>query len=135
MSAFGPDGSKQIDFGGSHTITVPPRQRLLLRFSFSARWENAIIVYSKQTLEQLAERGNYNRSLEDFITDNSGSEEPLEILITAWHKTSTPDAKVPWIQSKEFKVSNKGNATTIGFNDGGQDFSFENAMVTVVALT
>ena len=135
MAAFGPDGTKQIDFAGTHTITVLPTQRLILRFSVNAWWENAILIYSKQTLQLLAERGNYSRSLTDYITDNSANPEPLEILVTAWHKTSPPKASNPWIQSTRFKVTEGDHILIVGFNDGGQDFFFENAVVTSTRLT
>jgi hypothetical protein len=82
----------------------------------------------------MTERGNYNRSQEEYVTDNSGSDEPLTILVTAWHKPSPPKASVPWIQSMKFKISEGDNIIIIGFNDGGNDFSFENAVVTAVKL-
>jgi hypothetical protein len=135
MAAFGPDRTKQIDFGGTHTILVPPTQRILLRFSFSAWWENAILLYSKQTLQLLAERGNYNRSRDDYITDNSGSDEPLELLVTAWHKKSPPKASASWHQSKRFKLSEGDHILIIGFNDDGQNHFYENAVVTSTGLT
>jgi hypothetical protein len=133
MALFGPDNSLSINFSGTHIIKVPAGDRLLFRFGFSAEWENSIIVYSKQTLERLVARNNYFGGTDEYITDNSGNPNILEIIVTAWHKKSRPKGKEPWHQSMRFKVQKVDDITIVGFSDAGGDF-FHNAEVFVINL-
>lgn len=77
---------------------------------------------------------NYARSNPDYVTDNSGNAEPLEILVTEWHK-HPPKASEPWRQSKRLRVTEGDHLVIVGFNDDGNEFSYENAVVTATRLT
>jgi|688.fasta_scaffold217054_3 hypothetical protein len=104
---------------GFFTYSVPPRKRVKLDFSVlpGTWWENALVVYSRETLEPLLERGNYARVLDDFISDNSANDNPLELLFTAWHKNSPPKASVAWGSSTRNKVATGDSLTIIGWHD------------------
>jgi hypothetical protein len=122
---------------GFYEYTVPARKRVLFDFSMlnGTWWENAIVIYSRETLEPIVERGNYARNLEDWISDNSSSDNPLDYLITAWHKNSPPRSREPWHQSNTNKVEQGDNLVITGWSDtNGRSPFTANIWVRIIIL-
>jgi hypothetical protein len=107
------------DSPGFLTYSVPPGKRVRIDFSvLPGTWyENAVVIYSRETLEPLIERGNYARNLDDYISDNSANGNPLDLLLTAWHKNSPPRANVPWGPSTRNAIATGDNLRIIGWKD------------------
>jgi hypothetical protein len=132
------DSGLTPDSSGFYTYTVPATTRVSLDFSVldGTYWENAVVVYSRQTLEPIIERGNYDRSLDQFISDNSASGSPLDLLFTAWHKNSPPDSDEPWSPSTRMKADAAANVKILGWHDNNDptDSFASNITVRIIVL-
>lgn len=136
---YGPDRSLNIKWPWAYKVHIKPGQRVIYRFSFSARFENAIIIYSMPRLELITERGNYSRPTNDYEFINRNETEKQHI-ITGWHKPSPPDANKPWLHSPKFEHQGTSQVDIVGFaDDQGRDQQypkdpnlFRNALVSIV---
>jgi len=106
---------------------IPQGTFLRLSFQFNALWENMIWICNANTHEKLADRGNYSRSRDQFVTDENTQFSPnFAIGLVAYHKLVSPDvgAGYPWRQSPMAILQDDGKTTVIGFNDeGGPGFN------------
>lgn len=128
---FGPDNQRVLDMEQTYTVWVRPGGRLRFRFSFEAYHENATLIYTEDTLEKVAERGNYFRSDDDWeLQNNSGAD--AGFVITGWHKNSPPSSEyVPWYQSRIKVFVQSDKVVSVGFEDIPTDADFNDAVVTV----
>jgi hypothetical protein len=136
---YGPARDLPIKWPWSHRIAIKPGHKVVYRFSFNAWFENAVIVYSYPQLDELAARGNYSRSQDDYEFVNRGDVE-VEHVITGWHKPSPPDAHEPWLHSPKYVHPGTPVVDIIGFaDDQGRENQnprdpngYRNALVSVV---
>ena len=127
---FGPDNKRVLDMDQTHTVWVRPGGHLRFRFSFEGYHENATLIYTADTLEKVAERGNYSRSDDDWEFENSSAAD-AGFVITGWHKDTIPGSSTAWYQSRIKVFVQSDKVVSVGFEDIPTDADFNDAVVTV----
>ncbi|AJE78209.1 MULTISPECIES: hypothetical protein [Bacillus] len=129
---YGPDNNKELIPSQIGWVKVPCGQRAEFHFSSNAAFENAICIYPYNSEKKLAERGNYDRKLNDFSTPENNSHKEEWYQVTGWHKNSPPDGDKPWIMSA-LKFDYANNEYNFGFEDsGGEDYDDMACTVNIV---
>jgi len=100
VNVYGPAGDLPIGTNYFRFIH-PAGSRTVVSFDVPAWNEFAIDIYPSTALdgpgvEKLAERGNYDRSRDDWTIDY---QEDFEWILTGWAKESPPDWHKPWRQA------------------------------------
>ncbi|QHZ46484.1 hypothetical protein [Bacillus sp. NSP9.1] len=129
---YGPDNTKELISNQIGWVKVPCGFRAQFRFSSDAHFENAICIYPQNSDRKLVERGNYNRSLNDWATPENNTAQDEWYRVTGWHKSSPPSASKPWIMSAIRNESN-ANQYIFGFEDaGGEEYDDMRCYVDIV---
>lgn len=128
---FGPASDLPLDSAHAFRVALPPKGRLHFRFNFNAHNENAVIIYTADTLEWVTTRGNYHRYDWDFILPGANLGVDEHFLITGWHKDGPPDGGKPWFQSRMKIFFDTSTVASVGFEDEGGDADFDDAVVRV----
>ena len=105
MGSFGPDGDRDIDFGRVATFNLRVGEEARLSFSSNAGFEQALIIYQRDTMSNVVEKGTGGpRGLSDTTIRNTtgaclmGNDLPLpvsefdEILVFITRSCSEADA-------------------------------------------
>ncbi|MGF7533640.1 hypothetical protein AAGG74_07845 [Bacillus mexicanus] len=130
---YGPDNSKELIANQIGWVRVPCGHRAEFHFASEAHYENAICIYPQHSDHKLAERGNYNRSLNDFSTPENNSNQDVWYRVTGWHKNSPPHGSYPWVVSSIKNDSPASNLYEFGFEDaGGEDYDDMKCTVNIV---
>lgn|GEM_PF-1506676 len=123
---YGPDNKNQLFDNQIAWIKVPPGCRAEFSFSSNAAWENAVCIYSQNSVDKLVEKGNsHGRNLNEYATPENNTHQDTLYRVTGWHKEGSDEPRYPWIQSGFRTLINENNARvlTYGFEDsGGSDY-------------
>lgn len=130
---FGPDNSNELNANQIGWVRVPYGYRAEMHFASDALYENAICIYPQYSDQKLGERGNYNRSLNDYSTPENNSNQDVWYRVTGWHKSSPPNGSNPWIVSSIKVDSPATDQYKFGFEDiGGEDYDDMQCTVNIV---
>ena len=119
---YGPDDNHgTFAENWSASIKMPANSKMRINVTFAALHENAVVIYNVFKTNRLWTVKNYVDHVEKREYETTlfnVSEYNREIIVSAWHKKSKPDATKPWHQSSMLiREDDPFKYLRVGFND------------------
>jgi hypothetical protein len=123
---FDPEGNPSVlsDYSAL-SLVIPEEQYVHLYASFDSAWEQAVVLYinGERYKDQL---GSY--ILRPSVLIIPKRDAAYELTMVAWHKRSSPNAVLPWVASRGWRIG----PIVFAWDDSAEDGDYRDARIKLV---